>query len=378
MKNILPEFGAEFRKVIDRASYKYLSSEFRGFVSFLNIYIKDKLVFLSGHFEGQKGNLVRNVLIKRGKRNRIFLHISAMAVLTIGVIVSPFVSDTNIFGRNPNLSFAQSDSETSITTTDVFNTQESEKPRDKIITYTVQNGDTLSTVGKKFGISTSTIKWVNNLTSDSITVGDELEILPVTGIAHKVIRGDTVYTIAKKYNANAQAIVDFPFNDFANPQTFSLIEGQILIVPDGVPPQEAPRYVRPQYIATGPVSITAGGFTWPARGTFNQGYAWYHRGIDIGAAIGTPVAAASNGRVAEVYTSGWNGGYGIHIIISGDNGYSTLYAHMMGVNVSVGDSVAAGKTIVGWIGLSGRTTGGHLHFEVRGGGGAINPLGVLQ
>jgi len=355
-----------------------LFSEAGGFVSFLNIYIKDKLFYLFHHFEGQKGSLVRNILIKRGKRNRIFLHISAMSLLTIGVVASPFISDTNIFGQNKNLSFAQSEGDASITTPDVFNTVASEKPRDKVITYTVQNGDTLSTVAKKFGVSTDTIKWANNLTSDNITVDDQLQILPVTGIAHKVVRGDTIYTIAKKYKANAQAIVDFPFNDFANPQTFSLVEGQILIVPDGVPPQVAPRYVRPQYVALGPSTITSGGFTWPIRGTINQGYAWYHRGIDIGASIGAPVAAATNGRVSEVYTGGWNGGYGVHVVITGDNGYTTLYAHLMGVNVSVGSPVAAGRTVVGWVGMTGRTTGPHLHFEVRGGGTLYNPLSVLQ
>jgi murein DD-endopeptidase MepM/ murein hydrolase activator NlpD len=300
-----------------------------------------------------------------------------MTVLTLGIIFSPFISDTNLFGANTNLSFAQVESQSSITSVDVFDTQASDKPRDKIILYTVQNGDTISTVAKKFGVSSDTVKWQNNLTSDTITAGQTLEILPVTGISHKVARGETVYTIAKKYATNAQGIVDFPFNDFANPQTFSIIEGQILIVPDGVPPREAPRIIRPQYIATGPVTITGGGFTWPVRGTINQSYAWYHKAIDIGAGIGTPVVAATSGTVAEVYSSGWHGGYGIHVILSGSNGYTTLYAHMMGVNVSPGDSVSAGKTVIGWVGLTGRTTGAHLHFEVRSGGQFFNPLAVL-
>jgi murein DD-endopeptidase MepM/ murein hydrolase activator NlpD len=200
----------------------------------------------------------------------------------------------------------------------------------------------------------------------------------VTGVAHKVVRGDTVYSIAKKYTANAQGIVDFPFNDFANPQTFSLVEGQILIVPEGVPPKETPRIVRRQFFASGPVEVGATGFTWPARGSINQGYAWYHRGIDIGTDLGTPVVAAHSGRVSEVYTSGWHGGYGIHLLISGDNGYTTLYAHMSGVNVSPGQTVEAGRSIIGWVGLTGRTTGPHLHFEIRGASGFLNPLGLMQ
>mgnify|MGYP001562218930 CR=1 FL=1 len=307
----------------------------------------------------------------------MFLHLSAMTLLTLGVIVSPFIQDVNLFGDS-NLSFAQSDNESLIRTPDVFDTKLSEKPRDRIITYTVQNGDNLSSIAKRFGIDEDTIKWQNNLRSDYINVGDSLSILPVSGIAHKVLRGDTVYTIAKKYSANAQSIVDFPFNDFANPQTFSLVEGQILIVPDGVPPKEAPRIIRRQFFAAGPVEVGASGFTWPARGTINQGYAWYHRGIDIGADVGTPVVAANSGRVSEVYTGGWNGGYGIHIIIAGDNGYTTLYAHMSGVNVSVGDTVAAGRTLIGWLGLTGRTTGSHLHFEIRGASGLLNPLAIMQ
>jgi murein DD-endopeptidase MepM/ murein hydrolase activator NlpD len=361
---------------------EFLLFEAKAFISFIKIYGKDKAFIFSDTFENNKNTVVKNVLIKRGKRNRMFLHVSALAVLTAGVVLSPFISDSSLFGGNTNIStFAQGaqEGEQSLISEDVFQTQASEKPRDKIITYVVQKGDTISTIAKKFGISIDTIKWENNLKSDTITVGDSLLIMPVTGMSHKVARGDTVYTIAKKYSANAQAIVDYPFNDFANPQTFSLVEGQILIVPDGVKPEEAPRYIRQTFIASGPVVITGGGFTWPVRGTLNQGYAWYHKGIDIGASVGVPVVAAQSGVAAEVYTGGWNSGYGTHVIVSGDNGYSTLYAHMSAVNVSPGQRVVAGSTVLGWVGMTGRTTGPHLHFEVRGGGaGFLSPLSVLQ
>lgn len=366
-----------FGKIFAFDTYVYLLQESRAFFSFLKIYLKDKVLIFSEGFEDAKSHLVKGVLIKRGRRNRLFLHVSALTLLTLGVVISPFISDVNLFGQNDNLSFAQSQ-ESSLTTVDVFNTETSEKPRDKIIIYTVQNGDTLSIIAKKFGISTETIKWANNLTGDSITAGDELKILPVSGISHKVARGDTVYSIAKKYSANAQSIADFPFNDFANPQTFSLVEGQILIVPDGVKPEEAPKYVRQRYIASGPVEVSGAGFTWPAQGPINQGFTWYHKGIDIGGGVGTPVTAAQNGEVAEVYNSGWNWGYGTNIVIRGDNGYSTLYAHMSGTNVSLGQRVAAGKTLIGWVGMTGRTTGPHLHLEIRSGDGFANPLAILQ
>lgn len=365
-----------------RKTASFFIKEWKAFLAFLKIYVTDKFILFSSLFEGRKNAVVKGILIKRGKKNRFFLHLSIMVILTVGVIISPFISETQLFGKaKPPLSFAQSPQDSlELSQDDVFQTKNTVTIRDEIISYTVQKGDTVSSIAQKFGISADTIKWANNLTSDDITIGDTLSILPVTGVAHKVVEGDTVYTIAKKYDINAQGIVDFPFNDFANPQTFSLVTGQIVIVPDGVKPEEQvkPQYTRQTYIATGPVTVTDAGFSWPVGGSINQGYAWYHTGLDIGASVGTPVVAAQSGSVAQVYTSGWNFGYGTHVVISGDNGYSTLYAHMSGVNVSGGDRVVAGKTVVGWVGLTGRTTGAHLHFEVRSAGGNVNPLSFLR
>lgn len=360
----------------------YLISEFGSFLIFLSAYTKDKAMFFSNIFEKNKNTVVKSILIKRGKRNRIFLHVSAMAVLSFGVLISPLITEQNPFSKNQNLlSFAQdlSDQKQSIVPQDVFQTQLSEKPRSEIINYTVQKGDTLSGIAKKFGISEDTIRWANNLSNDFITVGDKLKILPVTGIAHKVSSGDTIYTIAKKYNSNPQAIVDFPFNDFADPQTFSLVVGQTIIVPDGVQPQAAPVYIaRRGPTTTSPRAVSGAGFAWPVQGTMNQYFSWYHRAIDIGASLGTPIVAAQSGTVSEAIAGGWNYGYGTHVIISGDNGYQTLYAHMSSLNVSSGQRVTAGSTVIGWVGLTGRTTGPHLHFEVRSGGNFYDPLSFLH
>ncbi len=365
-----------------KSGFLVVQKEFKDYLPFLSSYTKAKFLIFSSLLESNKNVVVKSVLIKRGKRNRLFSHTSAMIVLSIGALISPFVSDSSLFAQDNTQVLAQEvlGTTNSLVTDDIFETEESEKPRDKIITYTVQNGDTISTIAKKFVVTEETIKWQNNLKNDRITAGDQLEILPVGGVAHKVKRGDTVYSIADKYQSNAQAIVDFPFNDFANPQTFSLVEGQIVIVPEGIKPEErptGPSIVRKKFIATGPVSVTGAGFTWPVQGTLNQSYAWYHKAIDIGSPVGTPIVAAHSGTVSEVYTSGWHGGYGTHVIISGDNGYSTLYAHMSGVNVAPGDRVNAGGSVVGWIGLTGRTTGAHLHFEIRSSAGLLNPLSFL-
>ncbi len=309
------------------------------------------------------------------------MHIAAMGVLGIGVIVSPFLADTYpIFaGDKANaLQISSPSLQESITVdADVFQTSISSKPRDKILEYTVERGDTLSTIAEKFGISVETIRWANNLLNDNITVGDSLKILPVTGIAYKVAKGDSVYSIARKLDTEAQKIVDFPFNDFANPETFSLVEGQILIVPDGIKPAEQPTFRRQVYIAQGPVIFSGLGFTWPVRGVISQFSTWYHTALDIAASSGTPVVAAQNGVVESVNVGTWDSGYGTNVYIrNGD--VQTHYTHLSGINVSVGQTVSAGSTVLGWIGMTGRTTGPHLHFEVLKSGVLVNPLPYLQ
>lgn len=355
-------------------------SDFSKFCQFFYSYLKKKVIIASYIFESFKNTLVRLFTIKRGRYNRPFMHVAAMGVLGVGVIASPFLADTfPIFSDNRQnaLAISSPSSESIAVDADIFQTNISQKPRDKIIDYTVERGDTLSTIAEKFGISTETIRWANDLSGDNITVGDSLKIIPVTGIAYKVAKGDSVYSIAKKLDTDPQKIVDFPFNDFANPETFSLVEGQILIVPDGVKPSEQPTFRRQVFIASGPVTFSGLGFTWPVHGIVSQFASWYHMGIDIVASFGTPIVSAQNGVVTGVNVGTWDSGYGTNVYIkNGDT--QTHYAHMSGVNVSVGQQVSAGSTVVGWIGLTGRTTGPHVHFEVIKNGVLVNPLSYLQ
>jgi murein DD-endopeptidase MepM/ murein hydrolase activator NlpD len=359
------------------------TAAFPEFLNFLSHYLKEKLIFSSVIFEAYKNILVKFFMIKRGRYSRPFLHLATMGVLTIGVIIAPFLASTYpVFSQGSSVSAKiNSPSNSSIAVgEDVFGTQISQKPRDKAITYTVQKGDTVSTIAQKFGISADTVRWANNLSNDDISVGDTLQILPVTGIYYKVQSGDTVYTIAKKFAAEPQGIVDFPFNDFANPETFSLVTGQMLIVPEGVKPSEQP-FIRQQvYIAQGPssASFSGSGFTWPVHGLVTQFASWYHEALDLAAPYGTPIVAAKSGVVKEASAGSYNYGYGDDVVIDHGNGYSSLYAHMEAVNVSPGQQVIGGSTVIGWIGMTGRTTGPHTHFEIRQNGSAINPLPYLQ
>lgn len=358
--------------------------QFSQFAQFFSYYFKKKIVTSSVYFERYKNMLVRFFMMKRGRYNRPFLHISAMGVLVIGILISPIITETYpVFSQSSTESpepEANSQKQSIIVGENVFSTRVSKKPRSEIVIYPVQKGDTLSTIASKFGISVETIQWENDLSGENITVGDELRILPVTGISHKVNQGDTVYTIAKRYDTNPQKIVDFTFNDFANPETFSLIAGQILYVPDGVPPVEQPTYVRPKQVivSAGPSSVSSAGFAWPLRGGISQYASWYHMALDITADFGTSIVAANSGTVSNVITGTWDGGYGNNVYIDGGNGYQTHYAHMSSVFVSPGQSVVAGKTVVGAVGLTGRTTGAHLHFEIIQNGALVNPLSFLQ
>ena len=151
--------------------------------------------------------------------------------------------------------------------------------------YRVQDGDTVSSIALKFGVSIDTIMWQNNLKSvDSIKVGQLLSILPVTGVKHKVKRGETVYSIAKYYNVDPQNIVDYPFNSFTNDETYALAAGQDLVVPEGVRPNEViidVSHYATKTVAPVPGVVGEGRFMWPTAGIITQKFSWYHSGVDI-------------------------------------------------------------------------------------------------
>lgn len=360
-----------------------VTKEIREFSEFLFYYGKKKLINFSTRFEKNKNTLVKFFLMKRGRYNRPFLHLTTMGVLGVGVLIAPFLANTfPIFAaQNSDLSLASSSAEkqSAFTDQEVFQTNVSSKPRDKIITYQVERGDTLETVANKFGISEDTIRWANNLDSDTLTVNQSLQILPVTGIAYKVQSGDTVYSVAKKYNIDAQNIVDYPFNEFeGNGANFALVAGKTLIVPNGIEPS-AQQTVKPVvYVATGPVAVTNDGFTWPTHGIVTQYASWYHMALDIAAPIGTPLIAASSGTVDYISLGTYDTGYGNNVWVNKGDGVRYHYAHMESVNVSEGQHVIGGQTVIGWIGVTGNTTGPHVHFEIQSNGSLVNPLPYLQ
>lgn len=243
---------------------------------------------------------------------------------------------------------------------------------DQISVYEVKKGDTLLDVAKLFGVSVNTIMWANDLKSKTLVKGDTLIILPITGIKHTVKKGDTVSLLAKKYKADADDIAKYngitPEATLAIGDTILVPEGEIEIIQPVKP--KTTKTIKSRILDTY-VNVTPGGFlTRPVLGGRRTQGIHGHNGIDIAATPGTPVVAAASGRAIVVKMGSYNGGYGNMIIISHEGGVQTLYAHLKESYITQGQSVTQGQTI-GEVGNSGRSTGPHLHFEVRG---AKNPF----
>ncbi len=332
------------------------------------------LSFLS--FEEKKGIVVTALYKKRGKMSRQLTHTGMGALAALGIVMAPMIAQ-QFPGNNVNpWEISAVPTVLSASTDDPgIDTQISSKVRDSIIDYPVVDGDTIKSIAAKFDVSVETLRWQNNLTNDKIKVGQIIKILPVTGVAHKVQKGDTVYSIAKKYDSEAQAIADFPFNSFSNDETFELAIGQIIIVPDGVMPkaEAAPR--ARQITPNAGTVVASGQFVWPTNGTITQRFSWYHPGIDI-ANPGEPLDVAADS--GSVVFAGWdNTGYGNMVLIDHGNGFRTRYGHLSQIMVISGQTVSRGSTI-GRMGNTGHSTGPHTHFEIYLNGTRVNPLSYLR
>lgn len=232
---------------------------------------------------------------------------------------------------------------------------------DTISVYEVKKGDTIGGIARLYGVSKNTIVWANDLKSETVRLGDTLVILPMTGIRHTIQKGETVSSIAKKYNADAEDI--YKFNGIGSGQKLTV--GEVVLVPDG----ESTAVPAKQKISN-LITTKIGWLVRPISGGRRSQGIHGHNGVDLANKIGTSVVAAADGRVILAKAGGWNGGYGSMIIVLHSNGVQTLYSHLSAVYVNTGQTVSQG-TVIGALGNTGKSTGPHLHFEVRG---ASNPF----
>lgn len=296
----------------------------------------------------------------------------------VGIAVPTGLPGAEVAGENPTDTIDYSD--TGVVSRSLMPGAVPAGPRDSVVEYAIQPGDTLGGIAARFNISTQTLVWENNLTINStLQVGQKMRILPVSGLSYKVKKGDTVARIARLLQAKSEDIVEFN-----NIDDFRLVVGVVIIVPGGkkttserLPSSRlaAPGVARGRYVGgTPPPSLrnVGGGMVWPTTIRYiTQYFRLRHPGLDIAGPTGTPIYAADDGVVVA---SGWNrGGYGYMVLLDHGNGLTTRYGHNSRLFVEVGERVSKGQTI-SLIGSTGRSTGSHLHFEVIAGGVRVNPF----
>lgn len=235
----------------------------------------------------------------------------------------------------------------------------------EISVYVVREGDALSQIAEMYGVTTNTILWANDISKASdIQPGDTLVILPIVGVQHTVAEGETFSAILKKYDADFDEVLEY--NNLASADALSA--GDELMIPGGEmhTPKKVARRAAPTKSSGSTSTTGGGGFLHPAPGSVKtQGIHGYNA-VDFGGGHGSAIKAAAAGEVILSKGSGWNGGYGTYIVIKHSNGTQTLYAHLSRNDVVVGQYVSAGQ-VIGGMGSTGKSTGTHLHFEVRGG-----------
>lgn len=276
------------------------------------------------------------------------------------------------------------------------------RPRQDVIKYTVEDGDTVFGISEKFGLKPQTVLWGNYyvLLDDphALKAGQVLNILPVDGTYHEWQEGEGLNGVASYYGVKPEDIVNYPTNnldpatvgDFAAP---NIKPGSWLIVPGGKRQfvswsaplgvtRENAAYAR--VLGAGACDPVTGGavgfgtFVWPANKHYLSGFDYSpesnHWGLDIAGNGGEGAYATDAGVI--VY-AGWNDyGYGNMVMVDHGNGFQSLYAHLSEIYVGCGQSVGQGDAI-GAIGSTGRSSGAHLHFEIMTATVKINPWDVL-
>ncbi len=246
---------------------------------------------------------------------------------------------------------------------------------DEISLYVVREGDTISSIAEMYEVTSNTIYWANNIVrGQKLKEGTVLTILPISGVTYKVKKGDTLSGIVKKYKGDLDEVQSF--NGVTTES--ELVVGTVITIPDGevetiVSQPKIKKVVKvntqKQSVAQSSLPLYEGYYIRPIKGGRKSQGLHDRVAVDLAAPIGTPIVASASGVVVLSKASGYNGGYGLYVIIQHSNGTKTLYAHMSRVSAVLGSTVAQGE-VIGYVGSTGRSTGPHVHFEVRG---AKNP-----
>ncbi|MGE5416772.1 MAG: peptidoglycan DD-metalloendopeptidase family protein [Acidobacteriota bacterium] len=236
--------------------------------------------------------------------------------------------------------------------------------------YEVKSGDSIWGIASKTKVSINTLMAVNNLDSDDLLhTGQRLRIPGSGERLHRLEKGQTLWDIARAYQITTDELVKAN-PELKDPQRLHI--GQVIKIPGSkgytpiVSPQPASRSLQSM-------------FSWPVLGVITSKFGWRkkfgnHHGLDIACPLNTPIKAASSGIVSF---AGMRRIYGKMVMIKHRNGVETVYAHASKLLVKEGQRVRRGQ-VIARVGVTGRTTGPHVHFEVHRNGTAINPLRKLK
>lgn len=238
-------------------------------------------------------------------------------------------------------------------------------------TYKVRSGDTISGIAKKFGLSNiSSLISVNDIGNvRQLAAGQKLKIPSIDGIVYTVKKGDSISALISKYNIKMESLLDV--NELSSD---TLTAGQQLFLPGvGLDSKTLKTVMGDRFIL--PIQTK---FRWTSpygsRIDPIAGVKSFHTGTDMACPTGTPIVASMSGKIS---TTGINRVYGNYVIIDHGNGYQTLYAHMSKILATKGQWVSQG-TRIGLVGSTGYSTGPHLHFTVYKNGKMIDPMSVLK
>lgn len=268
----------------------------------------------------------------------------------------------------------------------------------KVSAYVVVQGDSLWSISNSQNIELDTLVGSNTFKSSAtLRPGAVLRIPNQEGIFYTLRGGEKIDAVCKRYGVDVEKLRKVNHTvDVA-----SLKAGDEVFLPGARPealtevndgPKKAAekdkapasKNAKAEKKKNAPKKAASRSYRWPVMGRINSPFGWrrhpitrrsdFHTGIDIKAGRGTSIRSARAGKVAY---SGWMGGYGKVIVVEHADGQSTLYAHCSTLLVPKGSSVTQGQNIA-QVGTTGRSTGPHLHFEVRNGNSPVNPLKYLK
>ncbi len=325
--------------------------------------------------------------MKRNRRGFMWMSIILELSLIMGVALYGLINPGSQADKGDsvqpteNVSFLPSQNEEIVLDENLFPTDQGGPylvaPLLQMSTYRAKNGDNLWTIANKRGSDFFwTLLSVNRLKkADRISIGQELKIPNQCGLLHTIQKGETLEDISLEYGVNIRKIIRV--NRILDPGTIK--QGSELFVPgakvslafskellkkSGIPPK----------------------FAWPCRRSTRissrfgyrkdpfTGRRAFHAGLDLAPGYGASVTASMNGVVTH---TGRMGGYGNLVVIRHSNGFQTRYGHLSRIRVKKGRYVSQGQ-VIGNVGNTGRSTGPHLHFEIRKNGKAENPLKYIH